>query len=87
VLRSRYETLWKAKDTKNQQANNAFFSMVLEDIQQRMKMYGGFLLRWSRSMKGFPGLRHPSIICGSMGHKGPEEKMVGNAVLHLKGRG
>jgi len=30
----RYETLWEAKDPKNQQDNNAKLSMFLEDMQQ-----------------------------------------------------
>jgi hypothetical protein len=32
---ARYETLWKAKDNKNQQANNTVFAMFLEDMQQK----------------------------------------------------
>jgi hypothetical protein len=31
---ARYESLWQAKDNKNQQANNIVFSMLLEEIQQ-----------------------------------------------------
>jgi hypothetical protein len=30
-----YESLWKAKDNKEQQENNTFFAMWLEEIQQR----------------------------------------------------
>jgi len=32
---SRYETLWKAKDNKNQRENNALFAIFLEDMQQK----------------------------------------------------
>jgi hypothetical protein len=32
---ARYESLWQAKDSKAQQENNAVFSMILEEIQQR----------------------------------------------------
>jgi hypothetical protein len=41
---SRYETLWKAKDTKNQQANSAMFSMFLEYMYQKTTNVWRFLV-------------------------------------------
>jgi hypothetical protein len=61
----RYETLWQAKDNKNQQENNTVFSMFLEDMQQKTTNVWRIPIEVVQENEGISSLRHPNITCGS----------------------